>query len=229
MKAQISLSLEVLVRPGVINWDKLGYSFPPDAELSVVIDEGPDTPPPLKPPPPVVVAPPVDGTVGHMVTANPPYSATGIDTEFGYRDPGDNGIGFFTDPSTGRPYLTDNITLVGISLPREVLLSTFGISEEWRSISIDTAWAKHAKALRTYALGHTIRANVDGGGYSLRQIPLVDAGPKAGLASKALVDLTYGAALALHTGGKALCTFELIIDGAPAELKGINFEKQVVG
>ena len=42
------------------------------------------------------------------VTVDPPLSVTGPATEFGYRAPTDNGLGFFTDPATGKPYQTNN-------------------------------------------------------------------------------------------------------------------------
>ena len=162
-----------------------------------------------------------------MITADPPFSATGIDTEFGYKDPGDNGIGFFTDPATGKLYDTNNDKLVGISLPCEVLLSTFRISDAWRAVPIENIWNERAAYVQVFAKAHKITANVDGGGKSLRGIPLVDAGPTR--TTGALVDLTDAAAKALNTGGKAICTFELLCDGKPMELRGIDFVKGVVG
>jgi len=164
---------------------------------------------------------------GHMVLSDPPLSATGNDTEFGYRDPGDNGIGFFTDPVTLEPYDTDNTTLVGISLPREILLSTFGISESWRTAPIKEVWNVCASRVQSFVKMNKVRVNVDGGGKSLRGIPLVDVGPTA--ATGNLIDLTEAAATILGTGGKAKATFELLVNGIPAILKGINFEKGIVG
>jgi hypothetical protein len=164
---------------------------------------------------------------GHMVVSDPPMSATGIDTEFGYQDPGDNGIGFFTDPATGKPYDTNNKFIVGISLPREVLMSTFGVSDDWRTQATLAVWEQYAGAVQAFAKTRLITANVDGGGKSLRGIPLVDAGPTRTTGN--LIDLTEAAAVALGTGGKAVCTFELLADGVPLELKGIDFVKGIVG
>jgi hypothetical protein len=202
------------------------FTVGPDGTVTVVITE-PDKTATSIPIPASTLPVAAFLAAGHMVVANPPFSATGIDTEFGYKDPGDNGIGFFIDPATSEPYDTNNKDLVGISLPREVLLSTFGISDDWRTEETLTVWKKFATTVQILARSFKITANVDGGGKSLRGIPLVDVGPTRTTGN--LVDLTDAAAIALGTGGKAVCTFELLKNGVPMELKGIDFAKGIVG
>jgi len=102
---------------------------------------------------------------GHYVTEDPPLSCTCLATMFGLNwngtfDQSDNGEGFFIDPAARNPFETRDKNLVGASLPREVMLSTFGISDDWRSKSITEVWRENAakvqdtqgKALVTYKI-----------------------------------------------------------------------------
>jgi hypothetical protein len=243
LKIAIEAYMKAIGKPVSISAD--AFNVDAEGKVTVVIEEPDDnlavpvvvvvpTAPVLAiPTAPGAVLPVVPGMTvvpalpGHMVTADPPFSATGIDTEFGYKDVGDNGIGFFIDPATGKPYDTNNQTLVGISLPREVLMSTFVGQDDWRTRPTLDVWKENASLVQEFARKHKITANVDGGGKSLRGIPLVDAGPTRTTGN--LVDLTDAAATALGTGGKAICTFELLKDGVPMELRGIDFVKGIVG
>ena len=181
---------------------------------------------------------------GHLVQLDPPLSATGRATMFGLNydgsnDPGDNRVGFFTDPSTLKPYNTGIKTLIGASLPREILMSSFGISDDWKTPSVSdentlTVWEKNADAVRAFALNHNVTLTIDSGGsYSSQNVKLVDAGPEAvganGCCIGNMVDLTYGAAHALNTNGDAICTIELLVNGSPIEIKGWNFVNKRVG
>jgi hypothetical protein len=214
---------------------------------------GGNTPSPITPPyatPPIgVVAPSVVAALaaipGHMVVANPPLSMTTQHcTMFalnwdGSKDAGDNGEGFFTDPSTGKPYATANKTLAGASLPREVLLSTFGISDDWKTPTVPTdantsaIWSKQADLVRQFALSHKVTLNIDSGGLSARDVTLVDAGPEAigekGCCIGHGLDLTYFTAHELNTGGDAAATLEVLVDGAPVPIKGWDFATGRVG
>jgi hypothetical protein len=180
--------------------------------------------PPLQPAPsPIIALQP-----GHAVTAEPPFSATVETTEFGYKDPQDNGIGFFTDPATGAEYRTNNATLIGASLPREVLLSTFLKIDDWRNTSIDLVWQKYAAHLRGYVLfDHPMLTIDSGGSHTLFKVPLVDAGPTRGSGNG--LDLTHAATLLLKTGGKALCTYCIMIGDVMQEIRGWDFKTGKVG
>jgi hypothetical protein len=185
-----------------------------------------------------VTPPVVPATPGHMITANPPMSATGQMTQFGYQDPGDNGIGFFTNPATGQSFDTNNATVMGASLPREILMSTFHISDDWRIPSLSDAntsivWGNHAGAVRQYALDHKVTVNIDSGGLSARSITLMDAGPEAigphGVCIGNVLDCTYALAHQLNTQGKALGTVEVLVDGVPVPILGWNAVNACVG
>jgi hypothetical protein len=142
-------------------------------------------------------------------------------------DAGDNGEGFFTDPSTGKPYATRNETLVGCSLPREVMLSTFGISDDWRSAAIKDVWESHHSAVQDYVTANKPLLYVDSGGHTLQLAPLVDAGPAAGTNNG--LDLTYRSAHLIDTQGKALVTYKIVVNGSPIPIKGWDSTKRRVG
>jgi hypothetical protein len=159
-------------------------------------------------------------TPGHTVTSDPPLSATGEATLFGINydgsvDGGDNGQGFFKDPSTGQPYQTRSKTLAGVSLPREVMLSTFlGITT---TNPIDSVWGAHAGAVQEYVTKNNPLITIDSGGKTAENVPLVDAGPSASTGNA--LDLTYFIAHALETNGKAIATYEILVGGKAIEIK----------
>ena len=178
---------------------------------TVVVSDGPT---------PEIPVPAPGPTPGHMVTGNPPYSATGEATLFGLnydgsQDTGDNGMGFFKDPKTGQSYQTRSETLAGASLPREVMLSTFlGVTP---TSPIDTVWADYAGAIQDYVTKNDPLLTIDSGGKTAQNVPLVDAGPSA--ATGAALDLTYYVAHALETQGKALATYEILVGGKAIPIK----------
>lgn len=223
-----------------------------DGNVTIVVSQAAVlTPVPLPPvalvPVPLPVAPvapiAILPTQGHLVSLDPPMSATGKATMFGLnwdgaRDQADNQQGFFTDPSTGKGYNTGVQTLLGISLPREILMSSFGISDAWRMPALsdqNTAevWAKNAAAVRQFAISHRVTCTIDSGGMSVEKAVLVDAGPEAigahGDCIGNLCDLTYATAHALSTKGDALATIELLVNGAPVEVRGWDFVNRRVG
>jgi len=176
-------------------------------------------------PPPAVVP-------GHTVTVDPPFSVTGRATMFGLNydgshDPEDDGIGFFTDPATGRSYNTRNEALAGCSLPREVMLSTFLSIDSWKTDGIDRVWAHNSRSVQEYVNRNKPLLTIDSGGKTASDVPLVDAGPAAGTHNS--IDLTFFVAHQLETEGEALATYELLVDGAPLEIKGWNFQTHDVG
>lgn len=169
---------------------------------------------------------------GHAVTADPPFSATVWATVFGLNydgsvDQADNGSGFFDDPATIKPYNTRDKTLVGCSLPREVLLSTFLGIDSWRTENIDSVWSKNASVLRQWVDGNKPLLTMDSGGLSVFDVPIVDAGPTSKTGNG--IDLTYATAHALKTNGSALATYEILLGGKPVEIKGWKFSEKKVG
>lgn len=170
---------------------------------------------------------------GRAITVDPPLSATVEATNFGFRDPGDNGIGFFTNPVTGAEYRTNNATLIGASLPREVLLSTFLKVDDWRTSAIAAVWKKYAARLRQFVLINQPLLTIDSqGNQTLFKVPLVDAGPTASagnVGDKNGLDVTEAAKVALKTGGKAVCTYCIELGGALQEIRGWDFKAKKVG
>ena len=169
---------------------------------------------------------------GHMVTIDPPYSVTGRATMFGLDwggsvDEFDNGIGFFINPATGQPYDTRNKGLVGCSLPREVMLSTFLSIDSWKAGGIDHIWDHNGLSVQKYVEANKPLITLDSGGKTAANIPLVDAGPAADTGNA--IDLTYAVAHQLDTQGAALATYEILVDGKPIEIKGWNWNKGIVG
>jgi hypothetical protein len=170
---------------------------------------------------------------GHWVTLDPPYSVTGSGTMFGLDWNGsidvlDNGEGFFSDPSTGKPYNTRSKTLEGVSLPREVMLSSFLHVDLWDTDGITLVWSKYASMLRQWVLGgNKPLITIDSGGNSVTDQPLVDAGPTSETGNA--IDLTYATAHALNTQGKAICTYMIQVAGKPIEIRGWNSKTGKVG
>jgi hypothetical protein len=169
---------------------------------------------------------------GHYVTEDPPLSCTCLATMFGLNwngtiDQSDNGEGFFIDPATKKPFETRDQKLVGASLPREVMLSTFGISDDWRSKNITEVWLENAAKVQEFVSANNPLLTVDSGGHTLRDARLVDAGPAAGTNNG--LDLTYNSAHLLDTQGKALVTYKIVIAGQPVPIKGWLFDKRRVG
>ena len=176
-------------------------------------------------------APAPEGS-GHMVTVDPPFSVTGRATMFGLNydgsiDQSDNGIGFFKDPTTGRSYNTRNEGLVGCSLPREVMLSTFLSIDTWKTVGIDPIWARNGSNVQNYVTASRPLITIDSGGKTAANVPLVDAGPAADTGNA--IDLTFAVAHQLSTKGEALATYEILVDAKPVEIKGWNWNTGKVG
>ena len=177
-------------------------------------------------------APPTAPAPGHMVTVDPPFSVTGRATMFGLNyngtfDQSDNGIGFFKDPTTGKSYNTRNEGLVGCSLPREVMLSTFLSINSWKTVGIETIWARNGASVQNYVTAKRPLITIDSGGKTASNVPLVDAGPTAGTGNA--IDLTFAVAHQLNTKGAALATYEILVDAEPVEIKGWNWNTRKVG
>lgn len=170
---------------------------------------------------------------GHNVQVDPPFSVTGRATIFGLewsgaKDSQDNGLGFFKDPATEHSYNTQDKKLQGVSLPREVMLSTFGLSDEWRTRGISAVWKEKAYELQKYVTLYQPTITIDSNGRSVAGVPLVDAGPSA--YTKNAIDLTYATAHALYTEGDATATYMIVgKDGKPFEIKGWDFKLGKVG
>jgi hypothetical protein len=178
------------------------------------------------------VAAPIAQTPGHAVTVNPPYSVTGRATMFGLNwdgtiDGSDNGIGFFTVPGTTTNYNTRDTQIVGCSLPREVMLSTFLSIDAWKTYGIEQVWADNGSAVQKYVLDEAPSITIDSGGRTASGVPLVDAGPNADTGNA--IDLTYFVAHELNTNGAALATYEILVAGNPLEIKGWNWTTGRVG
>ncbi len=216
-----------------------------DGTVTIALTQAPVLTPTPLPPVARVPVPAAAANIpskGHLVVVDPPLSATGNATMFGLdwngeRDKEDNQEGFFTDPSTGKEYDTGVRTLMGASLPREILMSSFGISDAWKTpfsdAHTDEVWSKNAGAVRQFAMSHNVSLTIDSGGLSQEKVPLVDAGPlgigKNGCTIGNLVDLTYCTAWALNTHGNSVCTIELLVNGSPIELRGWDFVNKRVG
>ncbi len=220
------------------------WSIDPSGDVTitkVIPIVGPVSPPfvtPVVPTPPPLVPPVIPAvSPGHTVVLNPPYSVTGSATMFGLDwdgadDQGDENkdgqplTGFFTDPSTGKSYITHVKTQPGVSLPREVLLSTFLHIDDWATDGIDHSWSMHETILRQWVLGNQPLVTIDSEGASVLNHPIVDAGPTAG--SGNALDLTYLTAHALNTNGKAVCTYMVSVADNPLEIRGWDFLKKRV-
>lgn len=182
--------------------------------------------PPVNSNPPLVPVP-IQPTAGHMVQVDPPYSVTGPATEFGYNDPQDNGEGFFYDPETNKPYQTNNTNIRGVSLPREVLLSTFLKIDSWKTDGITDCWSRNASMLRQWVNGNKPKVTLDSGGKSAVDLDIVDAGPKA--STKNAIDLTHEISVELNTKGNALATYVVTVGGIPMKIRGWDWDTNQVG
>lgn len=217
--------------------------------------EQPQIPPPVLTPPvstPVPVVPepapePVAQpdpvlTPGHEVIEDAPFSCTTRATMWGlnwngtndsgdldHTQPDGNSRGFFTDPSTGQPYETHNKNIIGASIPREVLLSTFLGVDSWQSDGILTVWKHYASDLRAWVLQHQPTLVIDSAGkYTVDHVTLADAGPAAGTHNG--LDLTYATAHLLMTYGGAVCTYKIVVNNKVQTIRGWDYiNKRVIG
>lgn len=222
------------------------FTVAADGTVTVVITDRDDVPKAsaLPTPTPVVATGlPATGLVsgpmvitplpGHIVQVDPPLSVTGPATEFGYKDPTDNGLGFFYDPATNKPYATNNDVIRGVSLPREVLLSTFLKIDSWNTEGIDPVWSYYGSMLRQWVDGNKPRVTIDSGGKSAADLPIVDAGPTAGTGN--CIDCTGKIAMELGPAGadptqfKQLATYMVQVGGKPIPIRGWDFAKGRVG
>lgn len=163
---------------------------------------------------------------GHYVTEDPPYSVTCWATMFGLNwngsvDAGDNGVGNFIDHATGQPYNTRNHTLTGVSLPREIMMSTFLGFDGWKGENITEIWKSHEKAVQAFIENNSPSVYVDCLGHTLQNAPIVDSGPKASTGNG--LDLTFLSAHILDTHGRALVTYKIMIADKAVEIKGWNW------
>ncbi len=185
-------------------------------------------------PDPGAVGPPPlpDLAPGHSVTVDQPFSVTTEVTTFGYNDPADNGLGFFTDPATHSAYRTNNTYLVGVSLPREILLSTFLKVDDWQKNPIASVWKEYAIDVRQYVLVNQPVVTMDSGGHTIAQMKIVDAGPtaQAGGTKRNGADVTEAAKRLLATGGKALATYMIHVGTVLIEIRGWDWAaKRIIG
>lgn len=143
--------------------------------------------------------------------ANPgsQFIARGRQTVFGLNydgsiDKGDNGIGFFRDPVTGRPYDTQNPNLVGASLNVGIFNGTIG-----------NRYDKNIQAAVSKGQ-YKVQVTTDDGKSLI--LPMVDNGP-AGWTGNA-IDLTKGATDALGIKDNSILNYQIIgPDGKPMPLK----------
>jgi hypothetical protein len=143
--------------------------------------------------------------------ANPgsQFIARGRQTIFGLEyngndDPQDNGIGFFRDPVTGRPYDTRNPNLVGASLNVGLFNGTIGNRYDK---GIQAAVSKGQ---------YKVQVTTDDGKSIV--MPMVDSGP-AGWTGNA-VDLTKGATDALGIKDNTILNYQILgPDGKPMAIK----------
>lgn len=159
----------------------------------------------------VVPEPAVTPTAAYPVS---PFSVTGRATCFGFEDKGDNGIGFFNDPATGKPYETNNKTIVGVAIPEEVLMSTLGLLGKW---------AQNAEAVQKWHADNSPKVKVWSAKGITAVADLVDVGPSA-FTGNAL-DRTYGLCEAIGevydaNSGSSTNTYSLLVGGNPVEIKG---------
>jgi hypothetical protein len=143
--------------------------------------------------------------------ANPgsQFIARGRQTIFGRNyddsvDQQDNGIGFFRDPVTGRPYDTRNPNLVGASLNVGIFNGTIG-----------NRYDKNIQAAVSKG-NYKVQVTTDAGKSLI--MPMVDSGP-AGWTGNS-VDLTKGATDALGIKDNSVLSYQIIgPDGKPMPLK----------
>jgi hypothetical protein len=139
-------------------------------------------------------------------------SATGRSTVFGLNydgstDAQDNGQGFFTDPSTGKPYDTRNPNLVGFSLPISVVNSTIG-----------NRWDPNTQAAISQG---KYKVQVTGPNGKKVTGPIVDVGPAAWTGNA--IDTTKGAADALGIKDNSRLTYSIVDqNGKSIPIQGNN-------
>ena len=126
------------------------------------------------------------------------YRVQGIATIFGLdydgkADRGDNGLGFFTDPGTNKPYDTTDKTLMGCSLPIPVIDKSIGLHSH--------PDVRQAISNQEFTVWITARNN-----RSVR-CKIVDIGPSVW--TKHIIDLCYSPAHILDTKGYALVDLEI--------------------
>jgi hypothetical protein len=115
----------------------------------------------------------------------------------GTRDYEDNGIGFYHDPVTGRPYNTRDPALVGASVNKADLIAYFGNSVLEPDSAISRMISRGEIQVQI--------ARADGG---VVQMPMVDQGPAAW--TGATMDLTMAASRLFHTQGKSALGYRFV-------------------
>jgi hypothetical protein len=115
----------------------------------------------------------------------------------GTRDFGDNGVGFYNNPVTGRPYNTRDPNLIGASVPASDLVASFG----------QEATNPNSALSRMIGRGD-IQVQVAQPNGGVVQMPLVDQGP--GARENATLDLTHGASRLFLTQGKRVLGYRFV-------------------
>jgi hypothetical protein len=139
-------------------------------------------------------------------------SATGRSTVFGLNydgstDAQDNGQGYFTDPTTGKPYNTRDPKLVGFSLPISVV-----------NQSIGNRWDPQVQA-RISSGEYKVKATTPDGKSVVG--PMVDVGPAAWTGNA--IDTTKGAADALGLKDNSRLTYQILDkNNNPIPIQGNN-------
>jgi hypothetical protein len=139
---------------------------------------------------------------------DPPYSITGRATIFGLNydgsvDKSDNGQGFFG-------YNTRDKSLIGASVPEEVLIATLGLTGLWgHNAEAVLKWAKEQQPVVMVWSQRTGKSAL---------AALVDVGPA--LSTGNALDRTYGLCEALGDLDNGICTYCIDVGGKPIELKG---------
>jgi hypothetical protein len=129
----------------------------------------------------------------------------------GSRDQGDDGIGAFENPQTGRFYRTANESIVGVSIPIPFYEETPGMSRSDIENGLVTA---------------TIQ---DSSGRFYTGLKIVDLGPgehglliKDSSGAPHLLDRTYALCALMASMDDAPITYWLMKDGSPYLIKGQN-------
>ena len=126
------------------------------------------------------------------------YRVQGIATIFGLDydgkpDKEDNGLGFFNNPKTGRPYNTKDESLMGCSIPIPIIDKSIG--------------AHYAKDVRdAISNGEFVVWVTNRSGKSCK-CSIVDIGPSTW--TKHVLDLCYAPSHVLNTNGYTLVDFEI--------------------
>jgi hypothetical protein len=136
---------------------------------------------------------------------------TGRATVFGLQyngqpDPSDNGVGAWGAH-------TANTTIVGVSLPEGVMISTFGFTG---------TWAENKSKVGKFLGDNKIQVSVTKEGQTVVG-DVVDAGPARQYKGKLLhnsIDLTYALAHKLETNGDAVVSYQILKDNQPMVILG---------